>query len=135
MDPILKGLDAEQRAAVTAPVELLCVVAGPGSGKTRVLTHRIAYRCQNDSADASHVLAATFSRRAARELRQRLYRLGVGNDVVAGTFHGLGFTQLKRHARDNDKSLPRLIQRRQRLLASLAPGLDSAAVRSVSTEI
>ncbi|MFV1989933.1 MAG: ATP-dependent helicase [Acidimicrobiales bacterium] len=135
MDPILNGLDAEQRAAVTAPVGLLSVLAGPGSGKTRVLTHRIAYRCESGTADASHVLASTFSRRAARELKQRLNHLGVGRKVVAGTFHGLALKQLKRHASDNDQKPPQLLQGRQRLLSSLVPDLESVAVRSISTEI
>jgi ATP-dependent DNA helicase UvrD/PcrA len=135
VDHILDGLDNEQIAAVTAPVELLAVVAGPGAGKTRVLTRRIAYRCRSGSADASHVLAATFSRRAARELKERLHQLGIGRDLVVGTFHGLALSQLRMHARDNDRALPTLVHGRERILSSLAPELDTSALRSVSAEI
>ena len=69
---LLSGLDPEQRSAVEHPSKLLAIVAPAGSGKTRTLTHRIAYRVATGTADAQRVLAVTFTRKAAGELRQRL---------------------------------------------------------------
>ena len=61
---VLTDLDADQRRAVTTESRLVAVIAGAGSGKTRVLTRRIAYRIATDSADARHTLALTFTREA-----------------------------------------------------------------------
>ncbi|NBS29001.1 MAG: ATP-dependent helicase, partial [Actinobacteria bacterium] len=74
MDPrdLLADLDADQRQAVTTESRLVAVIAGAGSGKTRVLTRRIAYRIATDTADPRHTLALTFTREAAGELRRRL---------------------------------------------------------------
>ena len=78
VDPevLVADLDADQRAAVTAESHLVAVIAGAGSGKTRVLTRRIAYRIATESAEARHTLALTFTREAAGEMRKRLMRLG-----------------------------------------------------------
>jgi len=108
---------------VTAPAPLLAVIAGPGSGKTRVLTRRIAWRCQEGTAAPAHVLVLTFSRRAASELHSRLFGLGmpVGagrGGVLAGTFHGVAWQALARHAADLDRPAPVLI-RPGRVLAPL----------------
>jgi DNA helicase-2/ATP-dependent DNA helicase PcrA len=74
MDPdrLLRPLDAAQRVAVTSDAAPLAIIATAGSGKTRVLTTRIAYRLATQRADASHVVALTFTRDAAAELRSRL---------------------------------------------------------------
>ena len=72
---LLLGLDPTQRAAITSDAPLLAVIAGAGSGKTGVLTRRVAFRCLNESADASHVAVLTFTRQAAIELRRRLRAL------------------------------------------------------------
>ena len=71
---LLAGLDPAQRSAVTADENPLCILAGAGSGKTRVLTRRIAHRAETGDADPRHVLALTFTRKAAGELRTRLGR-------------------------------------------------------------
>src|SRR4051812_50164752 len=83
---MLHGLNAAQRQAVTTETNPLCILAGAGSGKTRVLTRRIAWRIAGGSADARHVLALTFTRKAAGELSSRLTSLGVREQVAAGTF-------------------------------------------------
>ncbi len=99
-----------------APV---CILAGAGSGKTRVLTRRIAYRVATGSADPRHVLALTFTRKAATELGRRLEALGVRTHVTAGTFHALAYAQLRRWWADNDRRPPVLLERKVGLLARL----------------
>ena len=74
---MLAGLDEEQRAAVTAPAGPVCILAGAGTGKTRAITHRIAYRVLTGEIEARHVLAVTFTARAAAQMRARLAELGV----------------------------------------------------------
>ena len=79
MDEILEGLDPEQRLAVTAIRGPVCVIAGAGTGKTRVITNRIAYAIAAGVTDPSRTLALTFTARAAGEMRARLRNLGVPN--------------------------------------------------------
>jgi superfamily I DNA/RNA helicase len=97
---LLDRLDAMQRVAASAPGGPLLIVAGPGTGKTRTLTHRIAYLCAELNVYPEHCLAITFTRRAAEELRQRLDGLlgPVAEDVTVGTFHSLGLTILRENA-------------------------------------
>ncbi|MGH9040904.1 MAG: UvrD-helicase domain-containing protein, partial [Acidimicrobiia bacterium] len=76
-DALLSGLDERQRQAVITPVSPLCILAGAGSGKTRVLTRRIAYQATTGRIDAGHTLALTFTRKAAGELSERLAALGL----------------------------------------------------------
>ena len=92
---LLEGLDAAQLEAVLTDAAPLGILAGAGSGKTRVLSHRIAWRVLDGSADASHVLAVTFTRRAAGELQRRLGRLGLRGRLTAGTFHGVAWAVLR----------------------------------------
>ena len=87
-DPLLADLTPEQREAVTTRASPLCIVAGAGSGKTRVLTRRIAWQVGQGAADPRRMLALTFTRRAAGELRARLRRLGLRDPPRAGTFTG-----------------------------------------------
>ena len=84
---LLAGCDPEQIEAITTTATPLCVLAGAGSGKTRVLTRRIAWRVTNGSATAAHVLALTFTRKAATELRIAAGDTGLPEAVTAGTFH------------------------------------------------
>ncbi|MBQ1067554.1 UvrD-helicase domain-containing protein, partial [Micromonospora sp. D75] len=74
---VLAGLDPEQRSAVTAPAGPVCILAGAGTGKTRAVTSRIAYRALTGDIAGRHVLAVTFTARAAAEMRSRLTVLGV----------------------------------------------------------
>ena len=105
---VLDGLDPDQRAAATAAGPLL-IIAGPGTGKTRTLTHRIAYQVTELGRPARQFLAITFTRRAAQEMRDRLAGLGPGpaiassagvspaDELTVTTFHGLGLRILREH--------------------------------------
>ncbi|GAA4612958.1 ATP-dependent DNA helicase UvrD2 [Saccharopolyspora hordei] len=91
---LLEGLDPEQRQAVIAPRGPVCVLAGAGTGKTRTITHRIAYLVQRGLVAPQQVLAVTFTARAAGEMRSRLRALGAAG-VQAQTFHAAAFRQLR----------------------------------------
>jgi DNA helicase II / ATP-dependent DNA helicase PcrA len=131
---LLEGLTEAQRRAVTSDAAPLCVLAGPGSGKTRVLTRRIAYLAAEGRAAPRHVLALTFTRRAAGELTRRLRGLGVRDAVAAGTFHAVAFASLRQWWADQGRPSPTLVERPSRLLARvraaarLDPGLPLADV-------
>lgn len=120
---LLAGCDAEQLEAITTPATPLCVLAGAGSGKTRVLTRRIAWRVTNGSATASHVLALTFTRKAATELRSRLSTLGLPEAVTAGTFHSVALAELKRSAAELGRRPPVVLGSKVRMLMDV---LDDA---------
>ena len=96
---ILAGLDGDQRRAAEIVTGPLLIVAGPGSGKTRTLTHRIAHLISNHRVRPEHCLAITFTRRAADEMRERLHRLlpAVADTVPLFTFHALGMSVLQEH--------------------------------------
>src|SRR3954454_12243528 len=89
--PLLNPLNDAQREAVTAPLGPVLVLAGAGSGKTRVLTHRIAWVIQAQGASPHGILAVTFTNKAAGEMRGRVERLlGVPSSALwIGTFHGI----------------------------------------------
>jgi len=94
-DDLLAALDPEQRAVALADRGPVCVLAGAGTGKTRAITHRIAYAVATGLVDPAHVLALTFTVRAAGELRGRLRALGGGAEAVrASTFHSAALRQL-----------------------------------------
>ena len=96
---ILAGLDADQRRAAEIISGPLLIVAGPGSGKTRTLTHRIAHLIRTHRVRPEHCLAITFTRRAADEMRERLHRLlpAVADAIPLFTFHALGMSVLQEH--------------------------------------
>ena len=99
---ILEDLNDRQREAVTAPVGNLLVVAGAGSGKTRVLVHRIAWLVEAAGASPGGILAVTFTNKAAAEMRGRVERLleGPGRAMWVGTFHGIAHRLLRMHSRE-----------------------------------
>jgi DNA helicase-2/ATP-dependent DNA helicase PcrA len=125
---LLDGLTEAQAAAVTSDGAPLVILAGAGSGKTRVLTRRIAWRLADGSADGRHVLALTFTRKAAGELRSRLGSLGVHEQVAAGTFHAIAYAQLRQRWADRDITAPALLQRKVPLVAELRGRVRDAAV-------
>src|SRR3989442_953123 len=100
--PILDPLNEAQRAAVTAPLGPVLVLAGAGSGKTRVLTHRIAWLIQAQGASPHGILAVTFTNKAAGEMRGRVEQLlGMpGSALWVGTFHGIAHRLLRMHWRE-----------------------------------
>ncbi|MEO3748863.1 ATP-dependent DNA helicase UvrD2 [Plantactinospora sp. B5E13] len=140
LERILAGLDPEQRTAVTAPAGPVCILAGAGTGKTRAITHRIAYRVRSGEIAARHVLAVTFTARAAAEMRARLGGLGVPG-VQARTFHGAALRQVRYFAPRllAGREMPELLDSKVRLvtLAAARAGLrtDRAAARDLAGEI
>src|SRR5215831_11030073 len=119
MDDLLRDLDASQRDAVTNRAAPLAILAGAGSGKTRVLTRRIGWQAREGHVDPRRVLALTFTRKAAGELRARLGRLGVEHAVTAGTFHAIALAQLRRRADDEQRAMAALVERKARLIVPL----------------
>ncbi len=107
---ILNGLNDAQRRAVTAPPEHMLVLAGAGSGKTRVLVHRIAWLNQVEGISPYNFFAVTFTNKAAKEMRQRVEKLQ-GTPVTGmwiGTFHGLAHRLLRNHWKE--AKLPQTFQ-------------------------
>jgi DNA helicase II / ATP-dependent DNA helicase PcrA len=106
LSPILNPLNDAQRAAVTAPLGPVLVLAGAGSGKTRVLTHRIAWVIRAEGVSPHGILAVTFTNKAAGEMRGRVERLlGVpGGALWIGTFHGIAHRLLRIHWREANLS-------------------------------
>jgi DNA helicase-2/ATP-dependent DNA helicase PcrA len=99
---IIDPLNDAQRQAVTAPSQAMLVLAGAGSGKTRVLVHRIAWQIQVEGVSAQSILAVTFTNKAAREMRGRIENLlkVPAHTLWIGTFHGIAHRLLRRHAID-----------------------------------
>ena len=129
MDRLLDGLTEEQRLAVTVNASHVRILAGAGSGKTRVLTRRIAHHAKGGGLEADHALALTFTRKAAGELRHRLRQLGLRDSVAAGTFHAQAFAQLRSRWTDLGVRPPELLDRRGKLLFRILPNSLSRAER------
>lgn len=100
--PILESLNDAQREAVTADVPALLVLAGAGSGKTRVLVHRIAWLIAMERLTPHSIMAVTFTNKAAHEMRGRVEQLlgRSSTNMWIGTFHGLAHRLLRAHARE-----------------------------------
>ena len=96
---ILDALNEAQHAVVTAPLDHLLVLAGAGSGKTRVLVHRIAWLIQTHGVSPDEILSVTFTNKAAAEMRHRLENMlhYPMQHMWVGTFHGLAHRLLRRH--------------------------------------
>ena len=138
--PILESLNEAQRQAVTAPMEPLLVIAGAGSGKTRVLTHRAAWLIDVEGVSPQGLLAVTFTNKAASEMRARiesLLRMPVSH-LWIGTFHGLAHRLLRHHWAE--AGLPQNFQiidsdDQLRLIKRLLKNLDLDDSRWVPREI
>lgn len=113
MDPeaALAGLDEDQRRAVVSTATPLAVIAPAGSGKTRVLTARVAHRIATGEIEPAHVLCVTFTRKAADELRGRLHRIGIRDRIEAGTFHAVAWRQLRDRWAAQGRPAPHLLDR------------------------
>ena len=100
--PIIDSLNDAQRQAVTAPLSSMLVLAGAGSGKTRVLVHRIAWLVQAEAISPYSIMAVTFTNKAAAEMRSRIEDLlGIPpRGMWVGTFHGLSHRLLRTHYQD-----------------------------------
>jgi DNA helicase-2/ATP-dependent DNA helicase PcrA len=136
----LRDLDEHQREAVLAVRGPVCVLAGAGSGKTRVITHRIAYGVDSGMYSPSRVMAVTFTTRAAGEMRGRLRSLGI-EGVSARTFHAAALAQLNYFwpTVAGGESAPPVLSNKVRMLSDAASGLrltlDGATLRDVASEI
>ncbi|MFE3766197.1 ATP-dependent DNA helicase UvrD2 [Streptomyces sp. NPDC059104] len=138
-DAVLLGLDPEQREVATTLRGPVCVLAGAGTGKTRAITHRIAYGVRSGRLMPASVLAVTFTNRAAGEMRGRLRTLGAGG-VQARTFHSAALRQLQYFwPRAIGGELPRLLERKIQFVAEAGARcrirLDRNELRDVTGEI
>ncbi len=123
-ESVLVGLDADQRSAVTAPTGIIVVRAGAGSGKTTVLTRRIAWRALSETADINRTLAITFTRQAATEMRARLSQFDLDGRPTIGTFHAVARRLMMQYYQDKGKTAPAIINNRTSVL-SVSMGSDA----------
>jgi len=141
MDPeaLLEALDPEQREAAMSLVGPTCILAGAGTGKTRTVTHRIAYGIAKGQFAANRVLALTYTSRAAGELRARLRQLGIPG-VAVKTFHAAALSQLEYFwPQLAGVPAPNVLTSKSKLIAEAAESLkihfDAALLRDVAAEI
>ncbi len=137
---LLDGLNDAQRQAVASPLGAVLVLAGAGSGKTRVLVHRVAWLIQVEGASPHSILAVTFTNKAAAEMRRRIEGLlgHPGGSLWIGTFHGLAHRLLRLHWRE--AGLPQSFQildaeDQARLLRKVLKSLELDETRWVPREI
>jgi DNA helicase-2/ATP-dependent DNA helicase PcrA len=138
-EQLLAGLDDQQRQAAEALLGPVVLLAGAGTGKTRAITHRIAYGVATGVYSPSRVMALTFTARAAGELRSRLRSLGAGG-VSARTFHAAALSQLGFFwPQVVGGSAPKVLESKGRLIAHAAESvhlrLDTATLRDTAAEI
>ncbi len=138
-EALLENLDPEQREAAESLVGPTCILAGAGTGKTRTVTHRIAYGISKGYYSANRVLALTYTNRAAGELRSRLRQLGIGA-VSVKTFHAAALSQLEFFwPQFAGVPAPTVLESKARLLSQVADAakirLDAGALRDFAGEI
>lgn len=138
-DPVFEGLDDAQRSAVTTLRGPVCVLAGAGTGKTRVITRRIAHGVATGAYSPGRVMAVTFTAKAAGEMRGRLRALGV-EGVSARTFHAAALAQLNHFwPIVAGSAAPRIVDSKVRLLGQAASELklrvDATTLRDVASGI
>ncbi|NHN56484.1 ATP-dependent DNA helicase UvrD2 [Calidifontibacter sp. DB0510] len=138
-DEVLQGLDPQQREVASQPLGPMCVLAGAGTGKTRAITHRIAYGVHSGAYAAGRVLAVTFTARAAGEMRTRLRGLGLPT-VQARTFHAAALRQLHYFwPQAIGGAAPEVLSHKAPAVAEaggrLRLDLDRTALRDVASEI
>ncbi|KAA9134798.1 ATP-dependent helicase [Microbacterium caowuchunii] len=135
----LEGLDEHQREAVLAVRGPVCVLAGAGTGKTRVITRRIAYGVESGTYSPGRVMAVTFTAKAAGEMRGRLRALGI-DGVAARTFHAAALSQLNFFwPQVAGSPAPAIVDNKVRLLAQAAETIklspDTATLRDIASGI
>jgi DNA helicase-2/ATP-dependent DNA helicase PcrA len=138
-EQILDALDPEQQQAAESLVGPVCILAGAGTGKTRTITHRIAYGIAKGYYSANRVLALTYTNRAAGELRLRLRNLGIPG-VSVKTFHAAALAQLQFFwPQFAGIPAPTVIESKAKSIAKAAEGLklsfDPASIRDIAAEI
>ncbi|GLI28441.1 hypothetical protein ARHIZOSPH14_26830 [Agromyces rhizosphaerae] len=138
-DSLLDGLDDQQRRAAEALLGPVCVLAGAGTGKTRAITHRIAYGVRTGAYTPERVMALTFTTRAAAELRGRLRTLGAAG-VATRTFHAAALAQLNYFwPLVVGGSAPAVLDGKARVLGQAAERLrirvDTATLRDLAADI
>ena len=138
-EQLLEALDPEQREVATSFGAPLCVLAGAGTGKTRAITHRIAHGVATGRMDPKHVLAVTFTAKAAAEMRSRLRDLGVPA-VQARTFHSAALRQLRHFwPRVVGGPMPELMPQKYAGIGEacqrLHMSVDRAALRDIVAEV
>jgi DNA helicase-2/ATP-dependent DNA helicase PcrA len=140
-DDVLDALDPEQREVAAQPLGPMCVLAGAGTGKTRAITHRIAYGALSGAYQPQRVLAVTFTARAAGEMRTRLRDLGVGG-VQARTFHAAALRQLHYFwPQAVGGAAPEVMSQKAAAVAQAAASLrldlarDRTAIRDLAAEV
>ena len=138
-DDLLDALDDQQREAAMALVGPVCVLAGAGTGKTRTVTHRIAYGIAKGYFAANRVMALTYTNRAAGELRSRLRSLGIPG-VTVRTFHAAALSQLEYFwPQYAGVPAPRVLESKSKLLAQICEEkrvqFDSGILRDLAAEI
>jgi len=136
---LLAKLDEQQRQAALSLIGPTCIIAGAGTGKTRTITHRIAYGIAKGYYSANGVLALTYTNKAAAELRSRLRALGVGT-VSAKTFHSAALAQLEFFwPQFAGAAAPAILESKAKVLGKLAEErklrLDVSAIRDLAAEI
>ena len=136
---LLAGLNERQRLVATTFDAPVCVMAGAGTGKTRAITHRIGYAVQQGVYQAEHVLALTFTQKAAQEMASRVRQLGV-DQVEARTFHSAALRQLQHFwPQLTDGYLPEVIASKAGIIAhvleTLGISVDQAVLRDLAGEI
>ncbi len=138
-DALLDALDPQQRVAARSLLGPVCILAGAGTGKTRAITHRIAYGVATGVYPPNRVMALTFTARSAAELRTRLRGLGA-QGVAARTFHSAALAQLNYFwPQVIGGEAPKIIDNKARAIAHAAEGLklrlDTATLRDLAAEI
>jgi DNA helicase-2/ATP-dependent DNA helicase PcrA len=138
-EQVLEGLDPNQKVAAQSLVGPTVILAGAGTGKTRTITHRIAYGIATGHFAANRVLALTYTNRAAGELRARLRQLGVGT-VSVRTFHAAALAQLEYFwPQLVGVPAPSILDSKAKLIGQVAKAmsinLDQAALRDLASEI
>ena len=138
-DELLENLDAEQREAATSLVGPVCILAGAGTGKTRTITHRIAYGIAKGYFAANRIMALTYTNRAAGELRARLRGLGIPG-VSVKTFHAAALSQLDYFwPQYAGVPAPNVLESKAKMLSEVSSklkiNLDTTAIRELAAEI